>query len=216
MKLENLKTIKIHGKNYTEVKERVRALAESDIEYDIITDYTYFENRKMWVVKATLKIGQRTYIGHAQEIESSSTRDVNFSSALENAETSAVGRAFAFAGIGIVDSIASIDEINKAGNKGSNFQAKSVTPPTEKKEWTKKIANPKVERKYPEEAYRIFGDPKMKNWVSDKEVKELSAQITGHTISFEEVKEFALSRSWSRENQDTILDAFKESKRNTI
>jgi tetrahydromethanopterin S-methyltransferase subunit D len=32
---------------------------------------------------------------------------------LENAETSAVGRALAFMGIGVIDSIASVDEINK-------------------------------------------------------------------------------------------------------
>ena len=41
---------------------------------------------------------------------------INKTSALENAETSAVGRALAFMGIGVIDSIASVDEINKAEN----------------------------------------------------------------------------------------------------
>jgi hypothetical protein len=41
---------------------------------------------------------------------------VNKTSAMENAETSAVGRALAMMGIGVIDSIASIDEINKANN----------------------------------------------------------------------------------------------------
>ena len=38
---------------------------------------------------------------------------INKTSALENAETSAVGRALAFMGIGVIESIASADELNK-------------------------------------------------------------------------------------------------------
>ena len=41
---------------------------------------------------------------------------INKTSALENAETSAVGRALAFMGIWVIDSIASVDEITKAEN----------------------------------------------------------------------------------------------------
>ncbi len=41
---------------------------------------------------------------------------INKTSALENAETSAVGRALAFMWIWVIDSIASVDEINKAEN----------------------------------------------------------------------------------------------------
>lgn len=40
---------------------------------------------------------------------------INKTSALENAETSAVGRALAFMWIGVIDSIASVDEMKKAG-----------------------------------------------------------------------------------------------------
>ena len=72
----------------------------------------------MWVVKAKLTISgaDRDYIytGHAQEIESDNYREVNHTSALENAETSAVGRACAMANIGIDGGIASADEVEKA------------------------------------------------------------------------------------------------------
>jgi hypothetical protein len=72
----------------------------------------------MWVVKASLSLFRDgvecTYTGLAQEIESENYKEVNFSSALENAETSAVGRACAMAGIGIDGGIASADEVNKA------------------------------------------------------------------------------------------------------
>lgn len=40
---------------------------------------------------------------------------INKTSALENAETSAVGRWLAFMWIGVIDSIASVDEMKKAG-----------------------------------------------------------------------------------------------------
>lgn len=116
MSLED-KAIKIKGKDYVQVKDRILYLAEQPEPYSINTEYTYYAERKMWVVKAVLTIGDRTYTGHAQEIESDNYRDVNHTSALENAETSAVGRACAMAGIGVLDSIASVDEIHKAENR---------------------------------------------------------------------------------------------------
>jgi hypothetical protein len=111
------KAIQIKGKNYVQVKDRILALAEDEKPYSIETDYEYFSERKMWVVKAKLSYNGQVYTGLAQEIESDDYKQVNHSSALENAETSAVGRACAMAGIGVLDSIASVDEINKANNR---------------------------------------------------------------------------------------------------
>ncbi len=122
MATRKLKTISIKGKEYVAVKERILYLAgQEDFDYSIETDYQYFEARKMWVVKAKLTIyegeKQFVYTGLAQEIESDNYKEVNYSSALENAETSAVGRACAMAGIGVIDSIASADEVSKAQNR---------------------------------------------------------------------------------------------------
>jgi hypothetical protein len=115
-----MQTIKIKGKDYVTVSERLKHLAEN-YQYAINTDYKYFEERKMWVVKASLLIhkngGVFEYTGLAQEIESNNYKEVNHTSALENAETSAVGRACAMAGIGIDGGIASADEVNKAINR---------------------------------------------------------------------------------------------------
>lgn len=111
------KTIGIHWKEYVEVKERILALVENDSPYSIETDYQYFHEKKMWVVRAKLTMMEtwEIFTGLAQEIEWDG--NINKTSALENAETSAVGRACAFAWIGIVDWIASVDEINKATNR---------------------------------------------------------------------------------------------------
>jgi len=120
--MEQLKTHKfkltdIKGKNYVEVHERIKFLREY-CDYEILTDYQLIDN--IWIVKATLKIHTemggniRTFTGLAQEVIGEGF--INKTSALENCETSAVGRACAMAGIGIIDSIASVDEINKAKN----------------------------------------------------------------------------------------------------
>jgi hypothetical protein len=115
-----MNTIKIKGKDYVTVSERLKHLAEN-YQYAINTDYKYFEERKMWVVKASLLIHKNgcvfEYTGLAQEIESNNYKEVNHTSALENAETSAVGRACAMAGIGIDGGIASADEVTKAINR---------------------------------------------------------------------------------------------------
>jgi len=114
-----MQTMKIKGKDYVPVSERLKYLA-ANYHYQISTDYQYFPEQKMWVVKATLQIGKgdvQTFTGLAQEIESANYKDVNHTSALENAETSAVGRACAMAGIGIDGGIASADEVAKAINR---------------------------------------------------------------------------------------------------
>ena len=74
-----MQTVKIKGKDYVPVHERIKWLNEN-YEYTIQTDYDYFPDRKMWVVKATLIIhgASRDYIynGLAQEIESDNYREV--------------------------------------------------------------------------------------------------------------------------------------------
>ena len=112
-----MKAVSIKGQQYIPVSERLKFLSDN-FNYSIQSSYEYFPERKMWVVKAILRIEKGedsyTYTGLAQEIESANYKEVNFTSALENAETSAVGRACAMAGIGIDTGIASADEVKKA------------------------------------------------------------------------------------------------------
>ena len=133
------KAIKFKGSDYVQVKDRVLYLAnEYEWRYSIQTEYEYFETNKTWVVKATLTIWDKehkefcVYNGIAQEIEWTSF--INKTSALENAETSAIGRACAMAWIGVIDSIASIDEINKATNRNINIEKEKADTPF-KDEW---------------------------------------------------------------------------------
>lgn len=120
------KAINIKGKDYIQVKDRIQFLAENyEGRYNLQSEYQYFDSRKMWVVKATLTIWDEehkefsVYNWLAQEIETEKFWTVNFSSALENAETSAWGRACAAAWIGIDATwgIASANEMEKALNR---------------------------------------------------------------------------------------------------
>jgi cobalamin biosynthesis Mg chelatase CobN len=115
-----MKTIQIKGKDYVTVNERIKFIADN-FQYSIESNYEYFPEQKMWVVKATLYLIKDgvtyTYVGLAQEVESSNYKDVNHTSALENAQTSAIGRCAAFAAIGIDGGIASADEVVKAINR---------------------------------------------------------------------------------------------------
>lgn len=90
MNKNDLPTMDIKGKKYVQVKDRIVYLSEEVKDYSVSTDYQYFPENRMWVVKATLTIGPNSYTGLAQEVESDNYKDVNHTSALENCETSAV------------------------------------------------------------------------------------------------------------------------------
>jgi len=120
-----MQTVKIQGKDYVEVKERIIYLSEKyPMAYSITTKVRYYAAEKMWVVKAVLKVNDQTFTGHAQEIIGDGY--INKTSALENAETSAVGRACAMAGIGVIGSIASADEIVKSQNRHAYLDVKEA------------------------------------------------------------------------------------------
>ena len=146
-----MESIKIKGKDYIQVHERVAEFrrnahyAHLTIETDIV-EKNYSEltgdivkNEKVVGKKTTRvldsiiikcvirnKDGNIVSTGYAQEEKTTSF--VNETSFVENCETSAVGRALGFLGLGIKDSIASADELVVAISK-----QKKATKPTSKK-----------------------------------------------------------------------------------
>ena len=115
---KSLQTVDIDGGTYTLIAERIKHLA-NEFDYSIETNAEFIEVLNAWKVKAVLTITEdgktNTYSGHASEVIGSS--DINSTSALENAETSAVGRACAMAGIGVTENIASANEVEGAKEK---------------------------------------------------------------------------------------------------
>lgn len=112
------KAVKIQGKDYVMVSDRVLFFNEEYKKGSIQTELVRYENKQI-IIKAKVtpdtEKPERYFTGYAQEIEGSGF--INKTSALENAETSAIGRALAMMGIGVIESIASADEINKAKNR---------------------------------------------------------------------------------------------------
>jgi len=125
-----VKTIKIRGKDYTEVHERIKHLRQNYENEQLLTEIISNENG-VCVMKATLIINDKVVsTGHAYEKEGSN--NINNNSYIENCETSAVGRCLGNYGIGINSSIASADEV-------VNAITQQQQKPKEKNEWEKKL-----------------------------------------------------------------------------
>lgn len=114
------KAIDIKGKKYVLVSDRVLYFNQQYLEGCITTELISEPAEQTVIVKSKVYpegITGRYFTGYSQAKWGDGF--INKTSALENAETSAVGRALAFMGIGVIDSIASIDEINKAKSSPS-------------------------------------------------------------------------------------------------
>ena len=104
-------TVKIHGKEYKTVALRIQEFREKHPDFTIQTELVE-ANDMLVVMKATISMGPQVIAtGYAEEVRTASK--INRTSALENAETSAVGRALAFFGLGGSE-IASADEVANA------------------------------------------------------------------------------------------------------
>lgn len=119
------KAIDIKGKKYVLVSDRIIYFNETYPNGSIVTDK--WQDWDMVICQATVtpdcdhRCRYFTWWSQAKRWDGF----INKTSALENAETSAVGRALAMMGIGVIDSIASVDEINKAENT-AKAQAKKA------------------------------------------------------------------------------------------
>lgn len=98
--------IQIHNKTYITVAERVQEAGK-----DFIGLNTEVLNYDPVVIKATVTTTKGTFTGISY---ANASKTIEAQSPYEVAETSAVGRALGFAGYGIVEGIASADEIVKA------------------------------------------------------------------------------------------------------
>ena len=115
--------INIHGKEYKTVAERINEFRGEHPDWCVTTELVS-DDGNLVVVKATIANHERILsTGYAEEIRGSSM--INKTSALENAETSAVGRALAFFGLGGTE-IASADEVASAIHAQSTMDGAKV------------------------------------------------------------------------------------------
>ena len=113
------KAIQIKGKDYVLVSDRIlyfnSEYPKGSIKTELLSEISSSDVYIKATVIPSLDEPERCFNGHAQEKWGEGF--INKTSAVENAETSAVGRALGMMGIGVIDSIASMDEINKANNR---------------------------------------------------------------------------------------------------
>lgn len=106
--------VNIKGKEYKTVAERINEFHANNKNCSIITEILKLDE-KIALIKCTIypdvSNKDRIFVGHSSEKIGSTM--INTTSALENAETSAIGRALASAGYGGTE-FASADEISNA------------------------------------------------------------------------------------------------------
>lgn len=107
--MSNNGIVNIHGKDYMTVAKRVE-LAHKDGVDAIETEV--LQHSPIVVAKAKVTVKGKTYTGISS---ANPSKAIEKSNPYEVAETSAVGRALGFAGYGIIEGIASADEMVKAG-----------------------------------------------------------------------------------------------------
>lgn len=104
--------VNIRGKEYQTVALRVQKFREANPRWQIYTDIVKCDAEAV-IIRCDIcdEAGVHVASGHAEEFRSSS--QINSTSALENCETSAIGRALAAAGFGGTE-FASANEVQNA------------------------------------------------------------------------------------------------------
>jgi hypothetical protein len=134
------------GKKYTEVFVRVEAFRKAfGLDFGINTEILVDDGQRV-VVKATVTNAQGTIIGSGMAEEIRGQGNVNKTSALENGETSAIGRALASLGLH-GGSYASLNEIDAVQRKTQAMAqpapaAQPATPKSDKEQaiaWCKDL-----------------------------------------------------------------------------
>mgnify|MGYP003675404475 FL=1 len=108
-----MKTINIHGKQYVEVKERIKHFREHFKDWSLTSELLELTDDRC-VIKATISNEQDRVIASGIAYETKGSSFINKTSFVENCETSAWGRALGNLGIGVDTSIASAEEIQYA------------------------------------------------------------------------------------------------------
>ena len=111
----DIRTTDIKGKDYAEVPERIKAFRKLEPNGSIVTEIVSISDG-VCVIKATVIDSDGKVLGTGTAYEKEGSTFINKTSYIENAETSAVGRALGFCGFGIDTSVASFEEVTNAIN----------------------------------------------------------------------------------------------------
>ncbi len=111
--VNGVKVRQIHGKDYVEVATRVNAVHEAEKDFEVLSSEPFtIGDRVIW--RVVIRVDGRIYTANAEAKLDAPKNTPDGTNPFECAETSALGRALAFAGFGSVERIASYDEIARS------------------------------------------------------------------------------------------------------
>lgn len=113
--MTNKNIVIIHGKEYMTVAGRIELAHEKCAKLNIQTEIV---SAQPLIVKATVTTDKGSFTGHSGSYEKGI---IEKSSPLEVCETSAVGRALGLAGFGLIEGVATADEVIKANEPSSEL-----------------------------------------------------------------------------------------------
>lgn len=123
--ITEMHSLNLHGNNYTQVQQRLEAFRKHAGTTYTLDSEILINDGETILIKASIgdKEGRVIATGLAEELRGSS--NVNKTSAIENCETSAWGRALANLGLH-GGKMASVEEITIAQNKDKQIDAEAV------------------------------------------------------------------------------------------
>ncbi len=116
------------GGQYVTVPQRIQEAhhAESWTPGYSILSTDFLEVNKVWLCRVVIDVAGKPFIGHASVNFGGKGADAT--NPLENAETSALGRALGFAGFGSIESIASAEEVIAARSRAEVYGERQAKP----------------------------------------------------------------------------------------
>ena len=150
---KNKDTGKVEKKGYAEVHQRIKAFRMVYPRGDIDSTLVSNENG-VCVFRADIFDDNNQHLASATAQENvKSNSFINQFNAIENCETSAIGRALGFAGFGVETSIASAEEVQNSINKQEKLEQEANLPMTEEQMFM--IAN--LDGKYKDQLRKFYG-----------------------------------------------------------
>lgn len=149
---KNKETGKTEKKGYAEVHQRIKAFRMVHPNGDIKSQLISNENG-ICIFKADIYDSEGNHLASATAQENiKSNSFINQFNAIENCETSAVGRALGFAGFGVDSSLASAEEVQTSMRKQEELEHEANSPMTEEQVFM--IAN--LDVKYKEQLRKFY------------------------------------------------------------
>lgn len=113
-------------KEYKTVAERIKEAHDSELIEEVISDQPVMINDVLGYIKATVKFKDGMIASGIGSFRLDAKKGAQLTNPLEDAETSAVGRALAFLGIGVTKSIASAEEMAIAHDRETDLDISTM------------------------------------------------------------------------------------------